>query len=422
MLKSKLININTNNDLISIGFIVKVGSKNEMKKENGLSHFLEHMLFKGTKNYTTKKFLNKMDSLGLTYNAMTTHEYTFYEIHGHKNNWKQITDILFELYLFPKFNSKDVEIERGVILEEYNMTENNLDDYLYQNLFNNMYNDIHLQQSIIGEKKNLKKFNRNDLKNFHKKYYNLQNTKFIFIGNVNKKKVQNYINNKIKLLPIASKVSDKTKIKKNNQKQPRVEFKNIERTGQSQVLFGFNFSKENDIKTGLVKVLLSKGMSSKLVNLLRTKLGVSYSVNSDAMKINDDSIFFVKTGVDEKKLVNSLKGILNVLNKLITTEITSRELKKIKNIYINDLEALNLDNKELLHFYAEQSIYSSKIKSPKQMIKEVKKVSKKDIQKYCKSIFKADNLNLILMGYFTEPQKKKIIELLDIWYHKLNSL
>ena len=114
----RFLHIPNDSNIVSIGFVVKVGSRDEDETLNGISHFLEHMLFKKTKNRTTKKLLKELDSCGAYYNASTTYEYTSFEIHGNKNDFVKLFDILTDMYLNPKILKHDLEIERGVITEE----------------------------------------------------------------------------------------------------------------------------------------------------------------------------------------------------------------------------------------------------------------------------------------------------------------
>ena len=193
----KLLHVRNNNKIFSIGFIVNVGSRDEKKNQYGLSHFLEHMLCKTTSNRTTSKLLNDMDSLGISYNASTSHEYTFYELHGDIKNWKKIVDILVELFLCSKCYKKDIDMEKGVILEEYNMVTNSIDDFLSNILFYQIYGSSSLGRPIIGTINNIKKFNRNVITKFRNKFYSLKNINFVSIGNVTQKIINKYLVNKI---------------------------------------------------------------------------------------------------------------------------------------------------------------------------------------------------------------------------------
>ena len=181
------INIPKKNDLISVGFLVKVGSRDEDKKNNGISHFLEHMLFKGTKKRNTCELLNELDNLGTIYNALTTIDFTAYELHGDDEDKYKIIDIILDLYQGANLYQKDINKERGVILEEYNLTMYDVSDIIFNIVSEELFKGTSLELPIIGTKKNIKNFKRNDLIKFRNKYYCPSNTIFMTIGNVDEK-------------------------------------------------------------------------------------------------------------------------------------------------------------------------------------------------------------------------------------------
>ena len=180
----RFLHVPVKSNIISLGFAVKVGARDEDETMNGISHFLEHMLFKKTKNRSTTNLLKDLDSYGAYYNAGTTYEYTAFEIHGNKKDFPKLFDILIDMYLNPKLLKKDLEIERGVITEEYNMGITDIDDKMFDNLLYEIFGNSGLGRPIIGTLDNIQNFTRKDLIGYRNIFYNYLNTIFIVLGNI----------------------------------------------------------------------------------------------------------------------------------------------------------------------------------------------------------------------------------------------
>ena len=425
----RTLHIKNKSNVFSLGFIVNVGSRDEDENTYGISHFLEHMLFKSTKNRSTNQLLKDLDSLGTSYNAQTSYESTFYELHGNIKDWKKLIEILLELYLSSKCYSKDIETERGVILEEYNMVNGSIDDHIFNILTNEIYGDSPLGRSIIGTIENISSFTRNQITNFRNKFYATTNTAFITMGNVDNKSVRNWIE-KIsnKFIKKYSDFAHKTlfvNIRDNYvpiQNEPRINFKNVESSGQTHLLFGFHFDgfliKDYKPYIDLISILLTIGSSSRLFNLLRTRMGVAYSVNASYMVHEDSSLFLINSSVDETKVDLVIDKILSTIRYLKKTDLKNEELKKIKRIHVNALNMFEYEKGELMFHYAEQFIRNQKLETLDQSIKKTMRVSSKKLREVINHVFRKDNINLVLMGCFKEKQKKSIINRLDDWYYK----
>jgi len=408
-------------NITSIGFAVKVGSRDEDKTLNGISHFLEHMLFKKTKNRTTNKLLKELDTYGAYYNASTTHEYTSFEIHGNKKDFYKLFDILIDMYFNPKLLKKDLEIERGVITEEYNMGVTDIDDKIFENLLYDIFGDTGLGRPIIGTYDNIQRFTRKDLVAYRNIFYNFLNTIFIVIGNINPKIIATFIEKKTK----KEKTSNYLNIRQNYiaiQDIPRLNITYTESLGQIYILFGFTFEGYLKKKTAaytekLISHMITSGASSKLWNLLRTKMGVAYYCSSNVYLFEDNSIFTIKSAVDEKRADEAIEKILQILYQIRKGNITNEEIKRAKRIYCNSNEMTMNNPNELFDYYSSNIIRDFNLMSPMDICSKIKTISRKNIIKTCHQIFRKDNLNLAIMGNIKKKQKEKIIDLLDKWYY-----
>ena len=405
------------NKIVSIGFIVKVGSRDEDNKNNGISHFLEHMLFKGTKKRNTSKLLNELDNLGTYYNAMTTYDFTLYEIHGDKKDFMKLLEIFVNLYLGANLYQKDINKEKKVILEEYNMVANDISEHITNSLMYEIFEGSNLDLPVIGTIENITKFKRNDLVKYRNKYYCPSNTTFITVGDVDFKKVSNYLeknitftcnssNERIHILPI--------------QEMPRLNINYVEELGQGHILFGFHHNgylhkEEYNFETKVISSLLSSGSASLLFDLLRTKNPLAYNISTYNADLEDTSVFNIQFSVDESKCDLAIELVLTALKSILKNGISDKDLKKIKKNYLNEVN-LAVGNSELMYYYLEESLKHNFI-SFEDNLNKMKNLTKSKVNKAIKHIFRHDNLNLILYGDFKEKTKKNIIDNLDKWYY-----
>ena len=415
------LHIPSKSDMVSIGFIVKAGSRDETPENNGISHFLEHMLFKGTKKRNTNKLLSELDKLGTSYNAMTTYDYTAYELHGNKKDFIKLLDIFIDLYMGANLYQKDIDKERGVILEEYNMVTNDIDEFMLDTLMLEIFDGSSLSMPIIGTAENIKKFSRNDLVKYRNKYYCPANTIFITIGNINQKNASDYIYKKIKKT-CYEEISRIHLIPQ--QEYSRLNITNTESTGQVHLKMAFHHNgylhdEEYNLYSKIISTCLTSGSSSKLFDVLRTKCGLAYSCSSYNMELEDTSIFVIKSAVDEKRCDLAIEKILETIYKLLKKGISNEELKRCKKSLINR-EKLNENQLDVMYHYLDLSIKRQGIYSPKEEQIIIEKITKNQVNKCIKHIFRKDNLNLILVGNMTKKSKDKIEDLLDKWYYLFN--
>lgn len=414
--KLKYIHVPNNNKLISIGFIVNVGSRDENKNNNGISHFLEHLLFKGTKKRDTSKLLTDLDNKGIFYNAMTTYDYTLYELHGNIEDTEYLLNIIIDMYLNLYINKNDFDKEKKVIIEEYNLYKDDSDEIIENILIKNIYKKSSLSLPIIGNMKNIKKITLKEVLNFKNKYYCPVNTCFCTIGNINFNKISNILKNKIKKKENIPNI--RLKIKPLEQKKPNLYIRNID-DNLINILIGFHHNgflqKDNyNLITNIISNYLTSGSTSKLFDVLRTKNSLCYECSSYNLDFEDTSIFIIKTSVDKKNVDTAILLILKELYKLKNYKIKPNDLNKCrKKIYNKNI--LNKNNINLLNFYLDKSL-SNKVISYDEYLINLISFTINDINIACKHIFRNNNINVIINGNIKNDSKKNIIKYLNNWF------
>ena len=391
--------------------LVAAGSAYENKKTNGLSHFLEHMCFKGTKKRPHPiDIALELDGLGAQYNAFTSREFTSYYAKAKNQSFEQILEIISDLYLNPIFEPKEIETERGVIIEEINMYEDTPAKKV-QEVFNSLlYGDQPAGWSIAGRKQNIKRFQRDDFLAYRKKHYVSSATLLVISGGFEEKNILEKISSYFRFLPQGPK-KEKPKTKEFQTKpQALIKFKDSD---QTHLILGFRAFSIFDKRRFALEVLaniLGGGMSSRLFQKIREEMGAAYYVNA-LTDLNSDcgSIFFA-AGVDHQKVDLVIKSSLEEFKKIKDRGVDKKELKKAKEHLIGHLFLSLESSDEIGYFYGSQEILGLKILTPSQWASKIQAVEADEIRNLALNLFKNKNLNLALIGPFKNKNFQKILE------------
>jgi predicted Zn-dependent peptidase len=396
---------------VTVMSMIEAGSEYETKDKNGISHFLEHMFFKGTKNRPKSIDISKeFDSLGAQHNAFTGNEYTGYYGKASTKNFGKILDIISDMYLNPTFPEAEMEKEKGVIIEEINMYED-LPQMTVQDVFQGLlYGDTPQGWNIAGPKENISKMKIGDFLKYRADHYVSGKTMVIVAGDVEPSSAFKKMENAFKNIS-SGKVIKKSKFVEKTQKNPEIKIKH-KTTDQSHLIIGVRTFPMYDKRMTTLKVLsalLGRGMSSRLFQKMRNDLGICYYINSGINDFTDHGSFTISAGVDKSRIDVAIKGILGELKKIAQEEVPKEELKKAKDL-INGRMYLNLESSDsLANFFGFQEIMRETIKTPKQMENEVNSVKASDIKKLAKEIFVNRNLNLAIVGNIKETDNLKKI-------------
>ncbi len=378
--------------------MVEAGSEYEDKKINGLSHFLEHVCFKGTTNRTGKQINEEVDALGAENGAFTGAFYTGYYAKAQYQKFGKIVDVISDLYLNPIFPEKDIDIERGVILEEINMYED-IPMQIVQEVYDELlFGDQPAGRSIAGTKDNIKSFKRDVFVKYYDTHYTPQKTIVIVAGNIDQKEVIKMV--KEKFGNIATKKVVKKHSTKISQKTPGIKLQ-YKKTDQTHLVLGVRAFKAEDKRNVILKIvstLLGGSMSSRLFSRMRDELGMCYYVRAGNHSSLDHGEFDVSTGVGNGRVLEAVEVIVEELKKLRDEEVSPEELKKAKDIVLGRM-ATGLETSDAwTDFYGLQELMHLDIETPNSLTKKIKAVTSKDISRVMKQIIKNDGLNLAIVG------------------------
>jgi predicted Zn-dependent peptidase len=402
------------NPTVTVLVLVEAGSKYETKDINGVSHFLEHLCFKGTEKRPTAFDITKeLDGLGAQTNAFTMEELTGYYAKAHQKHLLKLLDIIADLYVTPTFNTEEIEKEKGVIIDEINMYEDMPMRDVHSLFMKVLYGDQPAGWSVAGEKDIIRSMTRDEIVSYRSKHYVPQATTVIVAGGGFKEgDVIKEIEKKFANI-VAGKKGTKKKVSV-AQKQPEVLIKFTE-TDQTHLVVGVKtfdlFHKENPALEVLAAVL-GKGMSSRLFQKLRDEMGVGYYVRASDDAYTDHGHFSVSTGVSNDRVPEVITAILNEFKKITTEEISKEELKKVQDFITGNM-MLGLESSDsIAEYFGIQEALNKPMKTPEQIVKEIRAVTAKEVKMLAKKIFKDEKLNLALIGPFkNETIFKKILTL-----------
>jgi len=393
--------------------LVGTGSKYETKEINGISHFLEHMYFKGTKKRpSTMAVAETLDRVGGIYNAFTSEEYTGYYAKVAASQINLALDWVSDIYLNSLLPKKEIEKEKGVIIEEINMYLDHPMSYIH-NLWNKLlYGDQPAGWDIAGSKESIMKMNRQKLLEYMKSQYTASNTICCLAGNIDEKKIINKIEKYFSKINIRE--SKKSYLVKEEQNKPEclLHFKETDQTHLCLGVRGYNIFHPQKYAFEILGVILGGMMSSRLFIEIREKLGIAYYVRTQTDMNPDTGYLVTQAGIDNKNIERAISVILKEYKKFSQKKVPLQELKKAKD-YIKGKTTLFLESSDAqASFYAGQEIFKNKILTPAEIFKKIDKISENDILKIAKDIFKPEKLNLALIGPIKD--NKKIEKLLKI--------
>lgn len=387
---------------ITITVFVKTGSDYERDNERGLSHFLEHMCFKATtKRKTTFDISKEFDILGAKNNAFTSNDMTAYWVKGQSKDIEKLIDLVSDIYLNPTFPESEIEKEKGVVLEEINMYNDQPQYVVYEKLLSLMYGDQPVGRMISGTPQSVKALNRNDLVKYHKLQYVPSRTVISIAGCVDNKKVLELIKKYFKI-SIDGVGREKPKPKKHISKNRTVHTHRA--TDQTHLIMGFPgvsvFSSDAHIYHLLARILTG-GFGSRLFRLLREELGVAYYVQASSETSLNHGTFMIASGVTTDKTAFVVEKITEVLNDIATNGVPDDEISRAKNSLIGSIY-LGLETSDAYSVYfGENELMKGKIEKPKEYEAKIRSIKPADIKRVAKLLNKKGQARLSTIG----PQK-----------------
>lgn len=397
-----------NSEVCTLMVFFAVGSRNETPAINGISHFIEHLLFKGSAKRPHYLDLSKaLDSLGAEYNAFTAKDMTAYYIKFAKSKLTDAVDILSDMVRRPIFADHEINQERGVIIQEIKMYEDNPSWYIDDVFESLLFANHTLGSLIIGPRQVIKTVSPTTIRNYYKKYYTPTNMLVAVAGGYNEQVLTKLLNQDLgnkNWLP-----GKTVKLNRFVSKQVQAREKVLKKdTQQVQLAIGYPSvaMRDNKIFTqAVLATLLGGTMSSRLFVEIREKLGLAYSIGAKIEQYADAGAFMIKMGLDADKLIPATKVLQKELTR-ITSELPDLdELNRAKDSLLGHY-TLRLESASgRMQYLAKQIVLQQKIIQPQDFKANIEKVSQTDIRKFAQQVFNPKKLNVSLIGPFRDGKK-----------------
>ena len=389
---------------ISLGVWINAGSRIEDEEISGVSHFIEHMLFKGTRNRTSKQIASEIDNLGGQINAFTSKECTCYYVKLLDSHIDIGIDVLSDMILNSKFNEDDLDKERSVIIEELKMYEDSPEDLAYDLLTENIYKNDPLGMNIIGTEESLKRLNREKLLDYFNKYYVPNNSVIAISGNFNFDEIINKIEEKFK---VWKKRDVNVDIKKAEFKSCFLtKNKDIEQVNLAMSLEAVPLESDKEVYAlAVINTVFGGSISSRLFQKIREENGLVYSIYSSQSlyrKCGELGIFASMSNEHLKEVYESIIEEIKIMKKYYLTDQEIKESKEqLKGSYILGLESTS----SRMMSIGRALLLNNKVESTDDILKSIDNVDRETVKIVIDKIFNLDKLGVCIVGRDVEENK-----------------
>ncbi len=398
--------------------MVPVGSRYESEKISGASHFVEHLMFKGTKKRPTALDISReLDAAGTQFNAFTSKEYTGYYIKIASNKSSLALDILADILFFSKFDAEEVKREKGVIVEEIKMYEDNpatAVSLIFEKL---LFGNHPLGRDIAGTKKTVNAVSRDDLFSFYKGAYRPDNMVLVAAGNIQNDllvKINKYFGVDYSKKTVYKKIYKKDFSKFTNQLIPsKRSVLSRRRVDQANVIVGFPGISYNDKKRWALAVLLNilgGGMSSRLFIEVRERRGLAYKIRMGQEMFRDSGLIWIEAGLDQKRLKEAIEVIKDELKKITRQAVSLKELNDAKTNLTGQYALRMEDSSAQASFYALKFWFQNNLDDYEKDLVKIKKVTARQVQDLAKEIFKENKMKVAVIGSLDRKQLSNLLK------------
>ncbi|HBR21620.1 MAG TPA: peptidase M16 [Nitrospiraceae bacterium] len=357
---------------VSLGVWVKVGSRNELPEKNGISHFLEHMFFKGTQKRSARDIAVDTDSMGGDLNAFTSRESTTFYIKVLDEYFDKGIELLSDIFIHSTFPEEDIEKEKGIIKEEIKMVEDTPDDYIYDLFNQTIWGNDGIGQPILGRRDTIKSFIREDLVSHTKKHYGTKGIVISCVGNFETDRLLDALNHNFSSLRKGSEPDKEPQPLFNS--RIKVHSKELSEVHLCLGIEGMPQASKDRYVLFILNTILGGGVSSRLFQEIREKRGLVYSVCSYISSYADTGVLAVYAGTGKKKILQVIELILKELRGLadmLSDVDVERAKAQLKGNLILGLESTSSRMQNI----ARQEIYYGRYYSPSEIIREINSIS-----------------------------------------------
>lgn len=391
---------------VSTGILVNIGSRNESKEENGISHFIEHVTFKGTSKRSAFEISDHIDCLGAQINAFTSKEITCYYTKSTAEHVEECSEILSDIFFNSVYDEKELEKEKGVVIEEINMSEDSPEDLCLDLIAESYFGNDGLGQTILGPEENIRRFTRDDVIAYMKKYYTSDNVVISFAGNIDFSSAEKIVE-KYFLPNFKGRDSAPQKVQGETFNKSLIKKKQIE---QAHIAICFPCFKSLDKRTDALNIanaIIGGGMSSRLFQKIREELGLCYSIYSYPSLYKDCGVMEIYAGVNSALRDEAFNEIINVLKTVKEKGVTEKEFARGKEQIKSSLIMGQESTASQMLLYGKYLMYSGKKFDFEEKIRRIDALTLKDVNDVIKEVFDFDKMAVASVGTSDKVIKKQ---------------
>ncbi|HPW76399.1 MAG TPA: pitrilysin family protein [Candidatus Omnitrophota bacterium] len=387
---------------------VKTGGRYETRKLSGVSHFLEHMLFKGTKNRTTRQIKEDVEGVGGILNAFTGEEVTCYFAKLLKEHYPRALDVLSDMVLNATLPLDEFNREKPVILEEIKMYHDLPSHHAHELMGELLWPGQSLGRSVAGTAESVAKLTRTDMAAYMTRQYQCANILVAVSGTISHAEVVERVQS-IYTSRQGKKGLGFVKAE-SRQTKPRICF-HEKKTEQTHFVIGFHALARmhpDRYKLGLLNIILGANMSSRLFDEVREKRGLAYEIKSGVSAYADAGAFTISAGVETVKTELAVRVILKELDKVTRKMVTPGELRRAKDYFMSQVYLGVEDTLDHLLWAGEKLLCANELPNKEDIRRKIEEVTQEEIREVARSLFRTQRLNLAVVGPVNEPMQKAI--------------
>jgi len=385
---------------VSMGVWVNAGARDESSSESGLSHFIEHMIFKGTEKRTAFQIAKEFDAIGGQTNAFTSAENTCYYAKVIDTRLESMVDILSDIFLNSVFDEKEVENERAVILQEIAMVEDSPDEYIHMLSGSNFWGDNSLGRSVLGTRENIAGFNADALKGFFHKFYQPERIVISAAGNLEHNRLVDLIGPVFESIQPGNSFPERITPQGNS--RVNLHQRQLEQVHICLGTKGMSITDPRRYAYSLMNTILGGNMSSRLFQEIREKRGLAYSVYSFISSYVDTGIFGAYAGLSPKNARKATELILKEISSLKQTRVDPNELKDAKEHTKGSLMLASESNDNQMVRLAQNETHFGRYIPLEEIANNIESVTQDDILYLAESLFQKRRFALTLLGSVTQ--------------------
>ncbi|MCL5959033.1 MAG: insulinase family protein [Chloroflexi bacterium] len=390
----------------SVVIYFAVGSRYETDEIGGMSHFIEHMLFKGTRKRPTARDISEaIEGVGGIINAGTGKEYTLYWIKVASRHLPLAMDVLSDMVLNSTLEPEEVERERRVIIEEINMNLDSPSDLVNDLIDEVIWGRQAIGRNVAGTRESVSQITREDLLSYMNRYYTSKDAVISVAGNIDRDEILAQIYSMFGAIPAAASPVAPKAASRQRKPRARVHFRETEQANLCLGVPALPYTDPDRFTLNLLDTILGEGMSSRLFLQVRERQGLAYSVHSYTSQYHDVGSTIVYAGVDPARIDKSIKAILNELRKMREDPVPPQELTKAKE-YSKGRMLLSLeDTRGVATWGGGQELLLGRILTPEEVTEIIDSVTADDILRVAQRIFVEDKLSLAVVGPYREEER-----------------